>query len=145
MAFRRGVGPFVAGVTFALGLGISGMTESKNIIAFLDIFGDWQGELMLVMGGALLTYGICFQIISKKTKPFFESDFNIPADRTIDKKLLLGSLIFGLGWGITGLCPGPGIVGIVSGSMHAIIFCLMMLIGLFVGRTHLVEKLFLKN
>jgi uncharacterized membrane protein YedE/YeeE len=137
------IGPIIGGIVFAIGLGISGMSEADKIVGFLDVFGRWQGELLAVMGGALLTYGILFRFITKMPKPLFEQTFKIPTRQDFDKRLVVGAILFGLGWGITGLCPAPGIVSIVSGKAHAIVFVIAMPLGMILGRSKLGEN-FLK-
>ena len=137
---RFGLGPFLSGVIFSLGLGVSGMTEARNILSFLDIFGHWQAELILVMSGALLTFAIGFKLISRKKSPLFEDRFHLPQRSQIDRNLIFGAGLFGIGWGMTGLCPGPGIVSLVSCSSHALVFCLSMFVGMFLSRFWNIKK-----
>ena len=129
-AIISGIGPFITGIVFALGLGISGMTEAKRIIAFLDVAGDWQADLLFVMGGALIVYAIAFRLITKRTRPLCDEKFYLPENKKIDPQLISGAALFGLGWGITGLCPGPGLVALISAKTHAIVFVATMVIGM---------------
>jgi len=135
------LGPLLSGILFSIGLGVSGMTESKNIIAFLDIFGVWQGELMLVMAGAIIVYAVLYRLIVCRSKPLFENSFSIPHNKTLDKRLIFGAIFFGIGWGVTGLCPGPGLVALVSGKTNALVFVFTMILGMFVGRSNFGTKI----
>ena len=133
------------GVVFAIGLGISGMTEASKILAFLDVLGEWQGELILVMGGAVGVYSLLYPLIRRKSKPLLDKQFDLPTKRAWDMRLVLGAAMFGVGWGMTGLCPGPGIVGLVSGTPYAVVFVVTMLIGMAFGRSTWVQKASQKN
>lgn len=132
---RYALGPLISGILFAIGLGVSGMTEARYIIGFLDVFGDWQGQLILVMGGALVVYAVFYRLIIKGRKPLFEAKFSLPSQSALDRRLIFGAILFGLGWGLTGLCPGPGLVALVSGQAHAFIFVATMLMGMWIGRS----------
>lgn len=136
------LGPFVGGLLFAIGLAMGGMTEASNIIGFLDVFGDWSPLLLFVMMGAVTTYAVLYRLILKKNKPLFENFFSLPSKKDIDKKLIIGAAIFGFGWGITGLCPGPGIVVLATGKPYAIYFALSMLLGMRLAQTNTIKKLF---
>lgn len=126
----RSVVSFVVGLLFALGLGISGMTQPQIVRGFLDIFGDWNYSLIGVMGGAIAVHSIAYFFIKKRAAPFLDIKFHVPTRRDIDKKLLSGAAIFGLGWGWAGICPGPGIVALLSGNLGIVIFVVSMLIGM---------------
>ncbi|RME16813.1 MAG: YeeE/YedE family protein [Bdellovibrio sp.] len=137
--------PVMVGILFALGLGISGMTEPKNVIAFLDFLGAWKGDLMFVMGGAIATYMALYKLITQRVKrPLLEKEFSIPSNKKIDRRLIIGASLFGVGWGITGLCPGTGLVGLVTGNKMAVIFVLSMLLGMALGRSSFVSVAFKK-
>ena len=139
------IGPFFGGIIFSFGLGVGGMTEAKNIICFLNFLGDWKPDLIFVMVGALLVNSILYKLIIKRGKPLFEGQFSLPTIKNLDLRLIIGSLMFGLGWGITGLCPGPGIVTLISGSSHSIVFVATMAVGMLIGRSDFGQKLFLKK
>lgn len=128
------LGPFVSGILLAVGLGMSGMTEPKKILGFLDVFGKWDPTLLFVMVGAISVHAVCYQLITKRSSPLFEVSFQIPEKRDIDFRLLIGSAIFGLGWGVTGLCPGPGIVGLASGVDYGKVFVALMLVGVLAAK-----------
>lgn len=125
-----GLVSFIAGLLFALGLGYSGMTQPHVVRGFLDVFGDWDWRLMGVMIGAIGVHAVTYFLIKKRTSPVLEGSFHLPVTKELDKKLILGSAIFGLGWGWAGICPGPGIVSLASGHMAFIYFVGSMLIGM---------------
>ena len=128
--FRHGIGPLLGGMTFSIGLGMGGMTEPENIIAFLDVFGDWKPDLLFVMGGGLFTYGILYRFLRKRERPLFEERFYLPTRKDIDVRLIAGSALFGVGWGIAGLCPGPALVSLVSETLYSVVFVLAMIGGM---------------
>jgi uncharacterized membrane protein YedE/YeeE len=121
---------FIVGLVFALGLGISGMTQTHVVRGFLDIFGDWNYSLVGVMGGAIVVHSILFYFIKKKGSPLLDTKFHLPTRKDIDWRLVTGAAIFGLGWGWAGICPGPGIVAMTSGNSNFIIFIASMLVGM---------------
>lgn len=119
---------FLAGIIFAVGLAISGMTDPQRIIGFLDFFGRWDPTLLLVMTGAIGVYAPAYWMSRRALgKPVFGEVFSSPASTRIDARLVGGSLLFGIGWGLAGYCPGPALVSVGSGSAHAIIFSITML------------------
>ena len=122
---------FLAGVIFALGLGISGMTDTTKVIGFWALNENWNPVLMLVMGGAIVVHAVLYRFITKRSQPLFDTSFHIPSVTGIDKRLIIGSVLFGIGWGLGGICPGPGLVSIVSGSLDIAIFVSTMLLGMF--------------
>lgn len=128
----KGLVSFVTGLLFALGLGYSGMTQTHVVKGFLDILGDWNLNLMGVMIGAIAVHSIVFQLLKGKKSPILDTKFYLPTRKDIDKKLLTGTAIFGVGWGWAGICPGPGIVSLVSGQMSMVIFVISMLAGMIV-------------
>ena len=138
---KKLIGPFFGGILFAIGLGVSGMTEASKIIGFLDITGDWKPELIFVMLGALVINIVLFQWIMKRKSPVFEKEFHIPQSKTIDQRLVVGAIFFGVGWGLTGLCPGPGVVSLVSGTAYVIVYVVAMLAGMVVAQ-HFFSKKF---
>ncbi len=120
---------FVCGLLFSLGLTISGMTLPHKVIGFLNVFGAWDITLLFVMAGAILVYSISFIIIKKGEKPLLDSKFHLPIAQKIDKKLFIGAVLFGVGWGLVGLCPGPAITSLSSGSPQILYFVGAMIIG----------------
>lgn len=124
------IGPFLGGVIFALGLSLSGMTNPQKISGFLDVFGSWDPTLLFVMGGALVAHFVLNKFILKRQTPLFDTNFHIPTRKDIDIRLILGAIIFGIGWAISGLCPGPAITTLVTGSTYALLFFVAMVFGM---------------
>jgi uncharacterized membrane protein YedE/YeeE len=122
---------FIVGLLFALGLGISGMTDTTVVKGFLDMFGTWNLNLMGVMIGAILVHTIVYHLIKNKPSPLLDTKFHLPTNKMVDKKLIFGALIFGLGWGWAGICPGPGIVSLASGKTEVLIFIGSMVAGMY--------------
>lgn len=121
---------FLTGLIFSLGLGISGMTQTHIVRGFLDITEEWDYSLIGVMAGAILVHGTLFYFIKKRSSPLLDTKFHVPNRKDIDVRLVSGAALFGLGWGWTGICPGPGIVSLVSGNQNIILFILFMLLGM---------------
>lgn len=122
---------FIVGVIFALGLGISGMTRVDVVRGFLDVFGNWNPALIGVMIGAIAVHSIFyFLVIKKQGSPLLAKEFNLPTKKELDQKLILGSALFGLGWGWAGICPGPGVVSLTSLQSPFLIFVPSMLLGM---------------
>jgi uncharacterized protein len=121
---------FAAGLLFAAGLCLGGMTNPAKVIGFLDFFGRWDPGLGFVMVGAVGTYALAFRLITRRARPLFASRFSLPAKRDVDPTLLLGSALFGVGWGLAGYCPGPVVTSLASGAQPAFVFTVAMLVGL---------------
>lgn len=125
----------ICGLVFSAGLTISQMVDPNKVLNFLDVFGAWDASLAFVMGGGLLVYIVGFYLIVKPLKkPVAASKFELPNAVKVDKKLIVGSCLFGLGWGISGICPGPGIANLIMGNDKILGFLLMMSIGMFIAR-----------
>lgn len=121
----------LAGVLFGLGMTISQMTDPKIVIAFLDIVGSWRIDLMFVMGGALLVFVPGFALLIKgRNKAVLGAKLALPSKTDIDGRLIIGASLFGLGWGIAGICPGPAFASISMANAELIYFIVPMLIGL---------------
>lgn len=122
----------ISGTLFGFGLALSGMTDPAKIIGFLDVSGAWDPSLAFVMGCALLVSLPAFQLARRRrdARPWFADRFAWPTLKTIDRRLLAGAALFGIGWGITGLCPGPALAGLISGMPLIIGFVLAMLTGM---------------
>ena len=121
---------YLIGVLFGLGLIISGMSNPQKILGFLDLAGLWDPSLIFVMLGAVLVGLGGFYVVSKRTEAFFGGAMHLPKRRDITKPLIIGSLIFGAGWGIAGFCPGPAIVALGAGHLKAFVFLVAMLAGM---------------
>lgn len=127
----RSMVAFASGLIFALGLGISGMTQPQNVIGFLDL-ANWNPSLLFVMVGALTVHGFSYFFIKNRPSPLLDTAWHIPTRRDITPKLLSGAAIFGIGWGLGGYCPGPGVTAIASGAAEALTFVASMIAGMIV-------------
>ena len=124
----------LSGFIFGLGLVISSMTNPAKVIGFLDITGNWDPSLMFVMIGAIVVSAPIFYLLRNKTKPLFELNFEIPTVKNLDKQLILGSSLFGIGWGIVGFCPGPAISSLFLLNPLSILFVISMIVGFYSSR-----------
>lgn len=124
------ISEFGIGLVFGLGLVISGMTDPGKVLGFLDLAGQWDPSLAFVMSGAILVGTVAFAVARKRNTSVLGGALQLPPTRHIDRRLVLGSLLFGLGWGIAGFCPGPAIVSLGTGEPKAVVFVLAMLAGM---------------
>ncbi len=127
---RHRLTEFAVGLLFGLGLIVSGMTDPSKVLGFLDLFGFWDPSLALVMGGTIVVAALAFALARKRTKAFLGGALHMPTARHIDRRLVVGSLLFGAGWGVAGFCPGPAIVSAAAGQPKAVVFVLAMLLGM---------------
>ncbi len=123
----------VAGVLFALGLLLAGMTQPTKVIGFLDITGDWDPSLAFVMMGAIGVHLIAYWLIRGRAAPLFDAKFHLPTRRDLDRRLIAGAAIFGVGWGLAGYCPGPAVVSVAAGG-PTLAFFAAMLVGIVAQR-----------
>ncbi len=130
----------ITGALFGLGLAIAGMLNPTKVVAFLDITGNWDPSLAFVMSAGLVVNLIGWQIAKRRTQPIFESHFHLPQTSQIDRRLLIGSALFGIGWGLAGLCPGPAITSLAFMDSDAAIFFIAMAAGLLMSR-----RIFIKS
>lgn len=121
---------FAVGLMFGVGLMASGMTDPGKVIGFLDLFGAWDPSLALVMGGAVVVGFFAFALAKKRTTTFLGGALRFPTSTQLDKPLIIGSLLFGTGWGLAGFCPGPALVSMADGQSKAMLFVVAMLIGM---------------
>ncbi len=128
---KNSVSALVVGFIFSVGLGISGMTQPQKVFGFLDIFGNWDPSLIFVMIGAIIVHFIAFRIIKKNQKPLFSNHWHVPTKNEITPALIIGSTLFGIGWGLGGYCPGPAIVSLASSEIRPIIFVISMICGMY--------------
>jgi len=117
---------FFAGLLFGAGLTVAQMVNPAKVIAFLDIGGDWDPSLAFVMGGALLVTFAGYKFVLKSSAPFFEDRFRLPTREDVDTPLIIGAAIFGIGWGLTGLCPGPALASLSFAGLNGLIFAVSM-------------------
>lgn len=126
----KAITALLAGLIFGLGLIVADMTNPAKVRAFLDLFGNWNPALMLVMVAAIIIFSIAFWLISKKmAKPLFAKAFHPPVFTKIDRRLIAGSVFFGIGWGLVGLCPGPALANLFSQNSAVLLFIAAMIVG----------------
>ena len=119
----------LAGLLFGLGLGLSQMIDRDRVLGFLDVSGVWDPTLLFVLGGAVTVTVIAFRFILRCSHPIFANQFHLPTKKDIDKPLIIGAAIFGVGWGIAGYCPGPGITALVLGIWNPVLFLIAFIAG----------------
>lgn len=119
-----------SGIVFGFGLSLSGMLNPVRVQGFLDVFGNWDPSLGFVLGGAVAVAFIGIQVMKRMRHPTFDHSFHVPTNRKIDAPLVIGSALFGLGWGISGFCPGPAVASLSVGIPQTMLFVLSMLIGM---------------
>ncbi len=124
----------VSGLLFALGLGLSGMTNPAKVLNFLDVFGAWDPSLAFVMAGAIAVYLPVYRLLKGRSRPLLADRFHWPTKSDIDRDLVVGSILFGIGWGIAGLCPGPAVVSLATGEGPILAFGVAMLLGMLAQR-----------
>ena len=134
MSVSQGAISFVAGLIFAIGLGISGMTLPAKVVGFLDVVGDWDPSLAMVMVGAIGVHFLAYRLLPTLDKPLRAQSFEIPSRQDISLPLIGGAILFGAGWGLGGFCPGPAVVStpnslVLGGGSEALVFTAAMLLG----------------
>jgi uncharacterized membrane protein YedE/YeeE len=124
----------LAGALFGLGLAISGMANPEKVLGFLDVAGDWDPTLAFVMGGALLVTMPAFRLIFRRPRPVLAEDFDLPEKKHVEARLVGGSVLFGVGWGLSGFCPGPAVVALIpalaTGILPVLAFFVAMVAGM---------------
>jgi uncharacterized membrane protein YedE/YeeE len=136
--FRRDIAAFAAGLVFGLGLLVSGMANPAKVLAFLDLAGPWDPSLALVMAGAIAVGLIAFTFAGRRPQSLLGEPMRLPTRRDLDLPLMLGSLGFGVGWGLAGFCPGPALVALGAGETKALVFVAAMVGGM--GIYELIER-----
>ncbi|MEO8704388.1 MAG: DUF6691 family protein [Kofleriaceae bacterium] len=121
-----------SGALFGVGLLISGMTQPAKVVGFLDVTGAWDPSLAFVIGGAVVVYSVLFRLTKRRSDPWLDVRFHLPTRNDIDFPLIAGAALFGVGWGLGGLCPGPGLVAAASGNIPALAFVASMIVGMLV-------------
>lgn len=137
---RKLVPPLVSGFLFGMGLTVSGMTDPQRVRGFLDVFGDWDPTLAFVMGGAVLVMAIAWRLQARMARPVFGDRFSLPDRSDLDPRLLTGAVVFGIGWGAAGLCPGPAVASLALSPIHAIPFVAAMLAGMLLQKVTFERK-----
>lgn len=127
---RRNLLSALAGAIFGLGLLVSGMTDTTRVQGWLDVFGDWDPTLAFVMGGALIPMAIAWRVAARRRVAVLGNPLPLTHDRTVDAKLVVGSSLFGAGWGLAGLCPGPALAALGWGGWGGLLFLLAMVVGM---------------
>lgn len=129
---------WLAGLLFGVGLIVSGMANPAKVLGFLDLGGAWDPSLALVMAGAIAVAAVAFALARKRTMSMLGGAMKLPGSRDIDRRLVIGSALFGMGWGLAGFCPGPGLVALGMGEQKALVFVVAMLAGM--GIFELLER-----
>ncbi len=124
----------IAGFVLGLGLLVSQMTNPAKVLNFLDVAGIWDPSLLLVIGGAVVTTLVGFQLLKKRSAPLFADVFHLPTKTEIDYRLLVGAALFGVGWGLGGLCPGPAVTSILIANLGIVVFIAAMIFGMWIER-----------
>ncbi|MBY0314847.1 MAG: YeeE/YedE family protein [Bdellovibrionales bacterium] len=138
---RSLIATFFVAFLFSLGLGISGMTQPQKVISFLDIFGNWDPSLAFVMMGAITVHFLSYRwIVTHRRTPVLKDKFLVPPPGVIDFKLLSGSVLFGVGWGLAGFCPAPAITSLATLQWEILVFVPAMLAGMFIHRAILADR-----
>jgi uncharacterized membrane protein YedE/YeeE len=137
---RKLLPPAVSGLLFGAGLTISGMTDPERVRGFLDIFGEWDPTLAFVMGGAVIVMAIAWRVQALMTVPVFGKKFSLPDHSDLDGRLIAGSILFGIGWGIAGLCPGPALASLALSPVSALPFVAAMLVGMLLQKLVMQRK-----
>ncbi|HSP59190.1 MAG TPA: DUF6691 family protein [Halomonas sp.] len=125
---------YIAGLIFGLGLGISGMTDPARVLGFLDVAGSWDPTLIFVLGGAVITTFIGYRLVLRRPNPMFGERFQLPTRRDLDGRLIGGAALFGIGWGLSGYCPGPAFASIAGLTLPLAALLVAMVAGWFLAR-----------
>ena len=129
---------WITGLVFGIGLIVAGMTDPAKVLGFLDLVGRWDPSLALVMAGAILVALPAFRVAARRRQSLLGEPMHLPTATRIDRRLVLGSLAFGAGWGLAGFCPGPALASLATGAVQPLIFCAAMLAGM--GIFELLER-----
>jgi uncharacterized membrane protein YedE/YeeE len=127
--------PFLLGVIFSVGLALAGMTQPEKIVGFLNVSGAWDPSLAFVMGGAVMVAALAFRLAARVGRPALGGSFPIATRTRLDRRLIAGSALFGIGWGLGGYCPGPAITALGAGSLPAAAFVATMVLAMWATRT----------
>ena len=130
---KQNVISFVVGFLFAIGLAVSGMTQPQKIIGFFNI-SHWDPSLIFVMIGAVGVHLISYPLVKRRQSPLLESKWHVPTRRDVTPRLMLGSALFGIGWGLAGFCPGPALASLAAGDVRTVVFVVTMILGMLLFR-----------
>lgn len=125
---------YIIGIVFGLGISISGMANPAKVLNFFDVVGTWDPSLIFVMGGAVVVTFLGYRFVLKRPMPLFDRQFLLPGSNVIDLKLLGGSAVFGIGWGIAGFCPGGALPALGTGRIEVVLFTVALVAGIFAAR-----------
>ncbi len=131
---KNGLAALMVGFVFAIGLGISGMTQPQKVVGFLDVFGKWDPSLIFVMVGGIIVHFVTYKLIRKRKSPLLHTSWHVPTKNEITPALIIGALLFGIGWGLGGFCPGPAVTSLASFQLRPLLFVVSMLAGMFLFR-----------
>ena len=131
-SYLNALASFATGLVFAIGLGISGMTMPTKVLGFLDLFGNFDASLIFVMVGAILVHSMTYKIITKRKSPIFDQKWHVPTKIQITPSLVTGAFIFGFGWALGGMCPGPALTNLASFDSTPVIFVASMIVGMLI-------------
>lgn len=129
MKAARYLASSAAGLLFGFGLALSGMTRPRKVLGFLDVAGHWDPSLAFVLGGAVVVATIAFRVVLRRNAPLFAASFDLPKNRAIDAPLIGGALLFGIGWGVAGYCPGPALAQLAAPNRETLYFLPAMIAG----------------
>ncbi|AKM06390.1 YeeE/YedE family protein [Pelagerythrobacter marensis] len=127
---RNALAALLVGIIFGAGLALSDMINPARVLAFLDVAGRWDPTLLYVMGAALIPSALAYLVRRRMTHPMLADEFHVPENAGLDRRLLIGAALFGIGWGIAGFCPGPAFAGLVLGAWQVWLFVAAMLVGM---------------
>lgn len=131
----KNLSALIGGLLFGLGLALSQMTNPEKVLGFLDVLGDWDPTLIFVMGGALITTTLGYFLVLKRPQPLWEQNFQLPQDQKLSRPLIFGSILFGIGWGISGYCPGPAVANLAINPIEAFWFVGALMLGFWVAKS----------
>jgi uncharacterized membrane protein YedE/YeeE len=129
---RQRIVAFAAGLCFGAGLIVSGMTRPAKVLGFLNVVGEWDASLLFVMAGAIAVHFTAYRLLRGRPSPYFAERFWLPTRRDIDRRLVIGAAVFGVGWGLAGYCPGPAVVALPLGGASPLVFVLGMFLGMLI-------------
>jgi hypothetical protein len=128
---KTAIAALAVGFIFAIGLGISGMTKPSKVVGFLDLFGNWDPSLIFVMAGAIAVHFVTYRVIRKRASPLLVPNWQVPTKTELTPALVIGAVLFGVGWGLGGFCPGPAMTSLASLQSKPLIFVISMLVGMY--------------